>query len=78
MRPPLTTAMLSAPGDGGEPVGDDDDRFVRHQPGHGLLDDRFVFRVDVGGGLIQNDNGGVLQYGPGDGNALFLLLVREN
>ena len=47
------------PGDGGEPVGDDDDRFVRHQPGHGLLDDRFVFRVDIGCGLIQNDNGDV-------------------
>ena len=45
-------------------------RLARHQLAHCMLDHGLVFRVDVGGGLVQHHDGSVLQHGPGDGDAL--------
>lgn len=37
---------------------------------HGLLQLILVFRVHVGRGFVKDDDGRVLQHGPGDGNPL--------
>jgi len=58
--------------DGVESVGDDDDRFSFDDFGDGRVHFFFVLRVHEGCGLIQNHNGGVLQNGPCQGNALAL------
>lgn len=56
--------------DGFQPVGDHENGLVTGQGLNGLLQPVLVFRVHVGGGLVQNDDGGVLQPGPGNGDAL--------
>ena len=56
--------------DGRQAVGDDQQRLALHQPCQRRLDDRLVFRVGVGGSLVQDDDGRVLQHGPGNGDAL--------
>ena len=56
--------------DGGKPVGYHDQRFFFCQPADGLLQLILVFRVNEGRGLVQNDDGRVLEDGPGDGKAL--------
>ena len=48
-------------GDGRKPVGNGNDRLALYQPGHCLLNNRLVLRVDVGGRLIENHNGGIFQ-----------------
>ena len=53
-------------------VGDRDDRLSLGQLGDRLLDQVLVLRIDAGGGLVQNDDGGVFQNGAGDGDALLL------
>mgnify|MGYP000687891786 CR=1 FL=1 len=58
--------------DGSQPVGDGEDRLPLGQGGQGLLDQVLVLRVHAGGGLVQDDDGRVLQNGPGDGDALTL------
>lgn len=57
-------------GDGGKPVGNDDQSLSLHQFCHGRLDHRLIFRVHIGTGLIQDHDRRVLQHGPGDGNPL--------
>ena len=57
-------------GDGRKPVGNDNDRLALYQPSYCLLNNRLVFRVDVGGRLVENDDRRVLQHGPGDGDPL--------
>lgn len=46
---------------GSQPVSDGDDGLAAGQLGNGLLDQMLVFRINAGCGLIQNNNGGVLQ-----------------
>ena len=49
-----------------QPVGNDDQRLTLRQTGDGLLDDRFILRVDAGGSFIENDDGRILQHGAGN------------
>src|SRR5579864_3278557 len=42
------------------------------QPGHRLLDQDLGSSVDVAGGLVQDQDAGVRQEGPGDGDQLLL------
>ena len=58
--------------DGGESVGDGDEGLARCQLPDGGQEEVLVLRVHAGRGLIQNDDRGVLQNGPGDGEALLL------
>ena len=58
--------------DGSQPVGDGEDGFPLCQSGQSLLDQVFILRVYAGGRFIKDDDRGVLQNGPGDGNALLL------
>ena len=51
-------------------MGDDQHRPVLDQPGEGSLDQGLVVHVQRGGGLIQKEDGGVLQKGPGNGHPL--------
>ena len=51
-------------------MGNDDQRLALRQPGDSLLNDRLILRVDAGGGLVENDDGCILQHGAGNGNAL--------
>ena len=69
-RPPSMTKMRSASVMVERRWGDHDHRLALHQFRHGALDDGLVLGVDVGGGLIEDDDGRVLQHGAGDGNAL--------
>lgn len=58
--------------DGSQPVGDGEDCFPLCQSGQSLLDQVFILRVYAGGRFIKDDDRGVLQNGPGDGDALLL------
>ena len=58
--------------DRGQAVGDDDDGPPGRQPGQGLMDVALGGRVGLGGGLIQNEDGGVLEVGARQGDALTL------
>ena len=58
--------------DGGEPVGDDQKRFPPGKRHNGALDFVLILGISEGGRLVQNHNGGVLQNGAGDGDALTL------
>ena len=58
--------------DGGEPVGDDDAGPARHQRLQGLLDGAFGDGIQGRRGFVQNEDLGVLQYDPGDGQPLLL------
>ena len=58
------------PGHGAHPVGDDQHGFAGQQAGEGALDLGLVLHIQAGGGLVQQDDGGILQKGPGDGDAL--------
>ena len=51
-------------------MGNGNDRLALYQPGHCLLNNRLVLRVDVGGRLIENDDRRVFQHGSGNGNSL--------
>lgn len=57
---------------GRQPVGNGDHRLAPRQLGDRRLDQVFVFRIDACGGLVQDDNGGVLQDGPRNGDPLLL------
>ena len=52
--------------DRGEAVRDDDRGPVTGEPGDGLLDQRLRLRVDRGGGLVEDEDGGILEDGSGD------------
>ena len=55
---------------GGEPVRDDDDGATLHEVAERDLDERFALGVESGGGFVEDEDGGVLQDGAGDGDAL--------
>ena len=59
-------------GYGAHPVGDDKNGFVFYEPGKCLLNGSFVLHVQTGGGLVQQNDGRILQEGAGNGNALTL------
>ena len=50
----------------------DDDSLPRDQLRDGALDEDLVLRVDVRCCLVEDDNGGILQHGARDGDALAL------
>lgn len=58
--------------DGGETVGDDDGGATLHEMIEGLLDLRFGLAVECGGGLVEQEDGGVLEEGAGDRDPLAL------
>lgn len=62
--------------DGGEAVGDDDGGSADHDAVEGLLDAFLGLGVEGAGGLVEEEDGGVLDNGSGDGNPL-LLASRE-
>ena len=47
--------------DGGEPMGDDDRAAAGNQFVDGLLDQLFGFGIDGGGGLVQYQDGRIIQ-----------------
>ena len=56
--------------DGIQPVGNDQQSLTPAQLGDGLLDVALVVGVHAGSGLIQNDDGGILQNAAGNGDSL--------
>ena len=68
--PSDSTTISSAPCYGTHAVGDDQHSFLLNQPGQRRLNQRFIFHVQAGSCLIQQNDGGILQKGPGDGNSL--------
>ena len=62
--------------DRGEPVGHDQHGLVAHQGGQGGLEQALVGGVERGGGLVEQHDGGVLEDGAGDRDAL-ALAARE-
>ena len=59
-------------GHGAHPVGDDEDGFVFYEPGQSLLNGSFVLHIQAGGGLVQQDDGRILQESAGNGDTLTL------
>ena len=62
--------------DGGQAVGNRDDRLAARKLRNGLLDEVLVFGVDARGRLIEDDNGRVLEDGPRDRRALIALFEK--
>jgi len=60
------------PADRGETMGDDEGGPAAEEPAQGLLDQAFAFRVQGRGGLVQDQDAGILQNGPGYGHPLAL------
>ena len=58
--------------DGGKPMRDDQAGTVEHEVVERLLDHVFGFGIEGAGGLVQNEQGRVLEQGAGDGDALLL------
>ena len=58
--------------DRAEAVGDDEAGAAGHQRGQRLLDEPFVFRVEVAGGFVEDQDVGIGEHGAGDGDALAL------
>ena len=58
--------------DGAEAVGDDEAGAAGHERGERLLDQSLVLRVEVAGGLVEDEDVGIGQHGPRDGDALAL------
>ena len=61
---------------GRQAVGDDDDGATRRQAGQGPMNVPLGGGVGLGGGLVQKEDRGVLEVGPGKGDTL-LLTARE-
>src|ERR1017187_10461576 len=61
-----------SPLDGREPVGDADRGAASHQFFECHLNDALGFGIQGAGGLVQNEDGGVLENRPGNGDALLL------
>ena len=53
-------------------MGDDDQGFPLYDLGEGSLNQRFIFRIRIGGRLVQNDDLRVFQKGAGDADPLLL------
>jgi PAS domain S-box-containing protein len=60
------------PGDGGQPVGDDQCRGALHEVPQRFLDEGLGLRVEGRGGLVEHENLGPLGHRLGDGHALAL------
>ena len=58
--------------DGGQTVGDDEARAATPQRPHGPLHQELGSRVNRTGGLVQDEDGGIRDEGPGDGEQLTL------
>ena len=58
--------------DGRQPVGDHDRRPPGQGRGQRLLDEQLGLRVEVGGGLVEDHHGRILEQDPGDGQPLLL------
>ena len=58
--------------DRGQAMGDDDDGPPSRQPGQGLVDVTLGGRVGLGGGLVKDEDGGVLEVGARQRDALTL------
>ena len=69
---PLVDQDQVRPQDRREPVGDGDRGPACLQPLEGLLDQALADRVEGGRGLVEDQDPGVLQQHPGDGDALLL------
>src|SRR5690606_10662362 len=59
-------------GDGAEAVGDDEGGAALHQAPQGVLDEELALRVERAGRLVEEQDRGVAQDGPGEGDALAL------
>ena len=62
---------------GGQAVGDDNDGASGGQAGQGLVDVALGGGVGLGGGLVQDQDGGVLEVGAGQGDPLALAPGEE-
>ena len=51
-------------------MGDDQGGSMGHQPDQGLPDFPLGHGVQMGGGFVPDQDGGVLEQGPGDGQTL--------
>ena len=58
--------------DGGKAMGDDEGGAVGHEPGEGAADGHLVDGIEMAGGLVENEDRGVLEEGSGDGDTLAL------
>ena len=58
--------------DGGEAMGDDDGGAVVHELLGGVLDELFGLGIEGGGGLVEDEDAGILEEDAGDGDALAL------
>ena len=56
--------------DGREAVGDDQGSTPTHQARECVLDEPLAFRVEGGSGFVEDEQGRILEHGPGDGDAL--------
>ena len=63
---------------GTHPVGDHQHRLALKQTGKGALHLCLVFHIQGGCGLVQQDDGGILQQGPGNGDPLPLPAGKFN
>src|SRR3984885_6491822 len=63
-------------GYGREPVSDGHDGLTLHQTVETLLDGRFHFAVERTGGFVEQQDRGVLQHDPCDGDALALAAAQ--
>ena len=57
---------------GGEAVGDHEHRPSGHEGGEGLLDEELALGVELGRGLVENENGRIAEKDPRDGDPLAL------
>ena len=62
--------------DGGQAVGNRDDRLAARKLRNSLLDEVLVFGVDARGCLVEDDNGCVFENRPRDGRALIALFEK--
>ena len=76
MRPSSSDEDLVGGLDRRQAVGDDQRRAARQRLGQRLLDEQLGLGVEVGGGLVEDDDGRALEQDPGDGQPL-LLAARE-
>ena len=58
--------------DGAEPLGNDEGGAALDEDFEGLLDEHFGLGVHAGGGVVEDEDPGVHEEGPGDGDALLL------
>ena len=63
---------------GAEAVGYEEDGLVGGEALEGLVEGGFGFHVDLGGGFVEDDDGGVLEQGAGDGEALGLARAERH